>query len=242
MARGARRKADGTWELPETLCPGCGTRNLGLNASKGEWYCWVCAKGGRLNSLEARKLATVIETGPAPELFKSRAPLTALPPHARRFIERRGADPAWLELRYGVRWDGDRLWFPAGEGASRRAIWPWEAPKTLTVAPRGLIGQHLLRPGALVVVTEGDFKAAAIPLPWVGVGLMGDAMTDEQAAILTGSQPAEVAVMLDGGFVHQARGVAEKIALLRPRVVELPQKAGPDDVPRGLLFRLLGGL
>ncbi len=61
-----------------------------------------------------------------------------------------------------------------------RAIWSWESPKTLTLPPRGLIGQHLLAPGLDVVVTEGDYKAAAIPLPWVGVGIMGTAMTEDQ--------------------------------------------------------------
>lgn len=242
MAKGKlRRKADGTIELPEVPCPTCGTRNLGVNATTGEWNCWVCNRGGRLNPLETRQLATALGAGSSPTESREPGPLTTLPPLARKAIERRGASPEWLEHRYGVRWDGERLWWPAGKGASRRAIWPWESPKTLTVAPRGLIGEHLLKPGALVVVTEGDFKAAAIPLPWVGVGLMGDAMSDAQAETLGASQPAAVIIILDGGFRHQADAVARKIALLSPRVVDLPEKHGPDDVDRGDLFRILGG-
>ena len=118
-------------------------------------------------------------------------------------------------------------------------MWPWQEPKTLTVAPRGLVGQHLLHRGCRVVVTEGDYKAAAIPLPWIGIGVMGDAITEDQTPILSGFEPEEVVIMLDGGFRRHAERAAERLALLRPRIVDLPDGKGSDDVARGLLHSLL---
>lgn len=124
-------------------------------------------------------------------------------------------------------------------GASRRAIWPWEQPKTLTVPPRGLIGQHLLTKGARVVITEGDFKAASIPLPWIGVGVLGDAMSPDQALALQASEPSEVVIMLDGGMRRQAEKIRELLCPLDSRIVDLPLGQGPDDVDRGTLYRVL---
>lgn len=236
--RRPRIKADGTLELPETRCPRCSTVNMGINATKGSYYCWVCSKGGPLGP---RALETLIRI---PTEAKSLSPSTLgpLPDTARRFIERRGLDPKWLEARYLVRWDGERLYWPAGQGASRRAIWPWEEPKTLTVSPRGLIGQHLLTKGARVVVTEGDLKAASIPLPWIGVGILGPSMSPDQALAIQSSEPSEVVVMLDGGMRRQAEKILEILCPLPARVVDsFPVGAGPDDVARETLYGLLGG-
>ena len=236
-SRKPRRKADGSVELPEIRCPRCGTVNLGRNPTKGSWYCWKCGKGGPLP--EYAGMVPAVSSPGEPEVA---AVLSSLPDYARKMVEARGLDPLWLERRYGVRWDGERLHWPCGAGSSKRAIWPWDEPKTLTVPPRGLIGQHLLHKGARVVVTEGDYKAASIPLPWVGVGILGDAISDDQAQVIQASEPSEVIVMLDGGMDRQARKVAESLCLLPIRVVDsLPKGLGPDDIPRGNLYALLGG-
>lgn len=238
-SRRPRRKADGTIELPEVRCPRCGTMNRGINVTKGTYYCWKCSLGGPVDAPILARFSQIQSTPVDPSVPK---PLSSLPDYARKMVEARGLDPLWLERRYGVRWDGERLHWPCGAGSSKRAIWPWDEPKTLTIPPRGLIGQHLLHKGARVVVTEGDFKAASIPLPWVGVGILGDAISDDQAQAIQASEPSEVVVMLDGGMERQARKVAETLCLLAPRIVDsLPAGKGPDDIPRGELYALLGG-
>lgn len=232
--RRARRKADGTVELPETLCPRCRTKNLGTTTD-GRWYCWRCGKGGHTQGVVNIPHSVDAPSGPT----EPRS-LSELPVFARAMMERRGADPAWCESRYRVRWNGERLAWPCGAGLSMRAIWSWQSPKTLTVAPRGLIGQHLLTPGAHVVVTEGDFKAASIPLPWVGVGIMGTAMTQDQALVLLNSRPGSITVLLDGGCGAQAQAIRISLAPTPVRVVDsLPVGAGPDDIDRGELTRML---
>ena len=70
---------------------------------------------------------------------------------------------------------------------------------------------------------------------------MGDAITEEQVGLIAFYCPVEVVIMLDGGFRRQAERAAERLALLRPRIVDLPDGKGPDDVARGELYALLGG-
>ena len=233
----ARRKANGLVELPEVTCGRCRTTNLGVR-SDGVFYCWRCGKGGRTTP-------PVGNISPSPLLPAVSAEtsynteLSGIPLFARKMIERRGFDPVWLESQYRVRWNGQRLHWPCGAGASLRSIWAWESPKALTVAPRGLIGQHLLHPGAHVIIVEGDYKAAAIPLPWTGVGLMGTAMTADQAQILLGSRPASIGIMLDGGCGEQAQNIRISLAPTPAVVYSLPMNCGPDDIDRGELTRLL---
>lgn len=241
-----RRKSDGSVEIGFP-CPLCGARKfkLEVNSASGLWHCWVCNRGGRLSGEELQRLqvtqALVVQGDSKHEPTPPPIILTeAYPPYVQQRIRLRGFDPAWLQRRYKVQWDGSRLCWPCGQGWSRRAIWPWEEPKTLTVAPKGLIGQHLLSPGARVVLVEGDYKAASIPLPWIGIGLMGTGMTPEQLSILAASEPKEVLIMLDGGFGEEAKKLAEFACLLSPRVVDcLPEGQGPDDVPRRMLYQIL---
>ncbi len=236
--RKPRRKKDGSIELPMD-CPVCGSSKMDINTAKRVYHCWRCGSGGRVPDSWAPELSILSawwEQGPVPP---APLPQGQIPLMASREILRRGFEEAWIVLRYGVAWDGDRLSWPAGQGASRRAVLSWEEPKTLSVAPRGLIGEHLLYPGAHVVITEGDWKAAAIPLPWVGVGLMGMQLSPMQGWALRTSNPASVLVCLDGGFDVQARDVEAALLPLRSRRVALPNGMGPDDIPRRDLVQAL---
>lgn len=119
----------------------------------------------------------------------------------------------------------------------------WESPKTLTVdvAGRGkaLLGGHLLTPGCRVVLVEGDWKAASIPLPWVGVALLGTKMTDAQRWALLACNPCQVVVCLDGGFDLASIAVQAGLLPFRAQIVSLPKGCGPDDIERSELVRLL---
>lgn len=237
---GRRRKANGTTEV-KVVCPLCAGK-AEINPGLDLWHCWNCGGGGHVPE-------AWLETVPQDRLEGVRRGLTEkfsrrefsdLPDFCRLEIERRGLSPEWIEREYGVVWDGERMAWPAGRGWSRRSPFPWVTPKTLTVAPKGLIGQHRLYPGASVVVVEGDYKAAAIPHPWVGVGLMGTVLSLEQMATLKGSRPASVTICLDHGYLKEAGEVRRKLLPLDVRVVE-PAHGGPDDIPRAELYQLLIG-
>src|SRR3990167_4878446 len=132
-ARRPRRKSDGTVELPESRCPLCGTNNLGTNVTKGAWFCWKCWRGGYLTLGEKGGLdSAATSPDPANKQHSEVAATLALPDMARKAIEARGADPEWLEKRYGVLWTGDRLHWPAGDGGSLPAVWAWPGAKTPT--------------------------------------------------------------------------------------------------------------
>lgn len=240
-----RRKRDGSYELP-VQCPACGGAKMEVNLDRRVYRCWLCHLGGSVppewelpvSSYLGRRETTTNERDQAPVAEEGLS--LKMPLLAQQEIQRRGFEEAWVVHRYGVRWDGERLCWPAGAGWSRRSVLPWIAPKALTVRPRGLVGQHLLRPGARLVLCEGDWKAAAIPLPWVGLGLLGTDMTPEQAWSIRTSNPASVAVLLDGGYEDAAAEVVRQLLPLEARVLTgLPFHKGPDDIPRAALVRLL---
>lgn len=242
--RKKRRKNDGTTELVFD-CPLCGSRlNMEVNLEKGVFKCWACQKSGSVPA-EYRRPGTFSfppgVAGGTPHAAPAH-PATLhewYPDAAMAEIRRRGFDPEWLYDMYGVRWTGEHLWWPAGRGGILRSIWPWDDPKTKAVAPRDLLGQHRLFPGAHVVVTEGDYKSAAIPLPWIGVGVMGTAITPQQALLLRAANPASVTVMLDGGYEDEAYWLGAALSPVRVLFVTLPKGKGPDDIERVDLHRLL---
>lgn len=234
----ARRRSDGTTEVRGLYpCPSCGKPDhVEANVEKRLWKCWSCGRGG------------VVEEGVDlgnPQTMKRvrrwKPIQKKLPLPAVKEIERRGLCPEWVEVRYRVHWNGERMAWPAGEGWSLRALNPLEEPKTLTVAPRGLIGQHLLDVGQDLVITEGDYKAAAVPLPWVGIGVMGIWMTAAQAAVIRQARPRTITMLLDGGKEAEAEQMAVRLICsgARLRRVSLPEGKGPDDIPRGELVSLL---
>ena len=214
-----------------------------INATSRLYHCFSCHAGGvapvdwgpalsQLPNLSSRPAASPLATPQSALSVK-------MPPLALQEIARRRQEVAWIVHRYMVRWDGERLSWPAGKGFSRRSVIPWEKPKTLTVPPKGLIGEHLLIPGSRVVVVEGDWKAASIPLPWVGVGLMGTIMSEEQKWTLLTSNPQSITVLLDGGYTYAALKIQEQLLPYRAKVLDLPKDKGPDDIPRRDLVRLL---
>lgn len=274
--RKPRRKKDGSVEWPAD-CACCGSSKLEINGTSLAYHCWSCNFAGVLTHEEFERVKgagweTLSQgssafppfhpSGPASDLPGGAPTLTdKLPQIALQEIERRRQEPAWIIHRYGVRWDGSRLCWPAGQGWSRRAVLSWETPKTISVSPRGLIGEHLLssgrvvapdpltgatrkepaqaQPGLRLVLTEGDWKAASIPLPWIGLGLLGKTISDEQVWTVRTSNPHSVIVMLDGGFDREAQEVYQRLLPLDVRIARLPPTKGPDDIPRRDLVKLL---
>ena len=110
-----------------------------------------------------------------------------VPERGLLYIQHRGFDPNFVVREYGIQWDGQRLCWPTGGGWARRAITEWAEPKVKTTGLGGQEGavigiERLARnPGATAVITEGDFKAASIPLPWIGLGIMGHVLHSAQA-------------------------------------------------------------
>lgn len=273
--RKPRRKKDGSIEWPAD-CACCGSSKLEINGTSLAYHCWSCNFAGVLTHEEFERVKGAgwetpsqgssafppfHPSGPASDLPGGAPTLTdELPQIALQEIERRRQEPAWIIHRYGVRWDGSRLCWPAGQGWSRRAVLSWETPKTISVSPRGLIGEHLLSsgrdapasckatntslpipglPGLRLVLTEGDWKAASIPLPWIGLGLLGKTISDEQVWTVRTSNPHSVIVMLDGGFDREAQDVYQRLLPLDVRIARLPPTKGPDDIPRRDLVKLL---
>lgn len=246
MARATkkRRKPDGSTEIVGD-CPVCGSRdNYEINVSTRKHHCWACGYGGVYTGPALLPLFD----GPAVPHVASKpsGPITTdIPATALYSILRRGFDPEYVVTTYDVQWDGARLCWPTGTGFARRAIYPWEEPKVLTVGQKGLIGVNRLRTRQHVVLVEGDFKAAAIPAPWIGVGLQGTEITEFQAALLATHEPASVTVMLDHGYdvpSAKVRGVLNVKLPVTTRVTNVPCPApgpGPDDVPRAALVSAL---
>lgn len=243
-----RSKSDNTVELVID-CNLCGSKkNMEYNLTKRLYHCWACGRGGRLSdkSVEAFLPFVASESSRNVELLTSttslqrKSPVDDIPEYALKAIERRGLSPQWVITRYRVKWDGDRLCFPCGSGWSRRSVFPWQEPKTIIDSPRDILGGHLLYPGAHVVITEGDFKSASIPLPWVGVGLCGKVITELQAATILLSRPASITISLDGGELDASRLVASRLRPLDCKILNIPEKGlGPDDIPRRELVPLL---
>lgn len=290
--RKPRRKKDGSVEWPAD-CACCGSSKLEINGTSLAYHCWSCNFAGVLTHEEFERVKGAgwetpsqgssafppfHPSGPASDLPGGAPTLTdKLPQIALQEIERRRQEPAWIIHRYGVRWDGSRLCWPAGQGWSRRAVLSWETPKTISVSPRGLIGEHLLssgrvvapyplpgatrkepaqapkvskldasesfaaQPGLRLVLTEGDWGAASIPLPWIGLGLMGTSLSEEQRWSIATSNPKSVAICLDAGYKEKAVKIREQLLPIPSCIVELPGPVdtGPDDVKRGDLVRLL---
>lgn len=245
--RAPRRKSDGSYEV-SIVCQVCGSRKCEVNTVTREFHCWCCSAGGRAREVPGYGLSFLSsKDGPMAPLDTPTTPgedldLTAdLPLFALQECKRRRQEPQWLIRQYNVRWSRarGRLWFPAGDGGVLRSVLSWEQPKTLAVPPKGLIGAHLLTPGARIVLCEGDWKTVSIPIPWVGIGLQGTSMSPEQKFAIRNSMPSRVFVMLDGGCHVAAQKIVEDLLPMRATRIDLPGSAGPDDIPRSQLVSLL---
>ena len=248
--RSPRRKKDGSYELL-FLCPTCGGSKLEVNSVSLLFHCWNCGSSGRKmgiedpsgiqSSLLSSKDGTPHHdskvTSPLPISLSSELPLFAL-----QECRRRRQEPQWLLRRYGVGWSWDegRLYWPTSpEGGVLRSVLSWETPKTKNVGPKGLIGYQQLGKRQRLVLCEGDWKAASIPVPWVGLGLCGVHLSEAQRASVLLSEPEEVLVCLDGGWEREAQKIVEQLLPLRAKRIDLPWKGGPDDGPRNHLVRIL---
>ena len=257
-----RKKKDGSVEVPST-CNLCGSKdNLETNSVSGKFHCWNCGYSG----VRKGHVPPTVVTGKEgfPSLNATGTPTrpgrrgiirgnpgaksTGIPPWVLKKISRRRLDQARLE-KYGVSFDGSRLIWPVEGGQPwERAVFEWDTPKVRSYGQKGILGLHLVRPGSHVVLTEGDFKAASIPSPWVGVAIGGKIMTPYQEILLLSRQPASVTVLLDTGPACDAAGRAVLRSLRRLGIqVHLgdlnaaaarisgsrgyPDGTGPDDVP-----------
>ena len=146
-------------------------------------------------------------------------------------------EASYTIARYGLSWDGGRICWPTSAGLWKRALTDNLDPKVICPAgDRGLLGVHLLGAASdgLVVITEGDYAAASIPLPWVGVAIGGKRMNDHQIQALLLHGIREVVLCLDG---DAGRDVGITRAHLMRNNIEglvargLVDKQGPDDVP-----------
>lgn len=233
-----RRKPDGSVEIVSD-CPVCGSRdNYEVNLTSRKQHCWSCGYGGVYKgALVAPGVVVGGQSSVATEQITA-----SIPEYAKLYIERRGFDPAYIIETYDVQWDGSRLCWPTGTGFARRAVTPWDTPKVLTRGVKGLIGVHRLGHGQHVVLVEGDFKAAAIPAPWIGIGIQGTEITEQQVLMLASHTP-KVTIMLDRGYEQQAEHVRCSIlnrVNLQAKVVPCPAPGpGPDDVLRSALVRAL---
>lgn len=90
-----------------------------------------------------------------------------------------------------------------------------------------------------LVITEGDWKAVSIPVPWVGLGLMGTNMSRNQRDSILLANPTSVTIILDGGCEREAQRIVEYFLPYRAVRINLPGSLGPDDIPRQELVKLL---
>ena len=145
-------------------------------------------------------------------------------------------EPGYTIARYQLAWDGSRLCWPTSNGYWKRAITDNLTPKVW--APpleRGLLGAHLLSPAVdgMVVISEGDYAAASIPLPWVGVAIGGTQLGEHQIKVLLHSGVRAVTLCFDGDAgcaVGKARSYLQSEGIEVRVARGLREKQGPDDV------------
>ena len=210
---------------------------LTLNRYTGSFYCHQssCHWSGTAVGYEG---LTAPERAPAPGTNEP------VPDYAHAFFKARGLDPALTIRRYKLEWRGHRILWPGDPGYAGRATLPDQAPKQLCMdgfsqGKGSLIGVHLLYAGAHVAVCQGDYGAASIPCPWVGVGTQGISLTPPQAARIVLSRPASVTLCGDGGETMEVPEVLERSGIQVRRVAELPPKMGMDDLPMRVRVMLL---
>jgi hypothetical protein len=212
---------------------------LTFNRLTGLFYChWTgCHYGGKAGGYEGGPLKGAKDP-PIPGGIED------VPLHAHSLFKARGLDALYIIRRYRLKWREQRLLWPAEPGYAARATVPGQEPKQLCVdgfsaSAGSLIGAHLLHEGAAVAVCQGDYGAAAIPVPWVGIGIEGKFLTEAQGSRILLSKPAEVVLCGDGGEPMNCPAVLERSGIPVKRIAELPLKHGMDDIPMRLRVLLL---
>ena len=248
---GRTRKQGTEWMYKCPVC-GEGSKNkfpFEINIVTGKSSCLRCGytlpkeeKARLLREIKRTKLFPFLL--PESEVTDEPGIVGEVPKYLYRTMEERGFDPAWLLHRYKVKWDGSRLCFPVGEGDTywRRAVYPGQRPKVRIDKGTGqyLLGEHLLGSRDYVVLCEGDYGAASIPLPWIGCALGGTTINGKQVEALQWHKPKLVYVMLDGG-VDPSKVVREVARELMDvvSIEELPAGMGPDDLSMVERIKLL---
>lgn len=244
-----RRKADGSSEFVLD-CPLCGSRlNFEVNSVSGLFNCWACHHSGKLADPKVSGLGKGTSTfqpdrsGEAPHSRASRCPPTQdFPEYVLSDWERRQMDKSWILKQYRPFWDGESICFPTFGGQPwRRSPWAWSNPKVRAYGDKGLLLPVDATQGRDVVLVEGDYKACAIPLPWLGVAIGGVTLSEYQGVLASTLRPSSWTIMLDGGKEVEAEEIRRKLRVFSPvvRVAPIPYKKGPDDVTRTVLLKAL---
>lgn len=231
-------------------CPrGCkGKRNkapLELNVEKGVGHCFICGLSFRFNVTSQTKRDVLQAIRQDREETPS-ADVGSIPFNIHRKFRERGVEPLPTIARYRAGWDGSRICWPIYQGEEemtlywRRAVYSLQTPKVLTDSgAHGLLGGHLLTTSNYICITEGDWKAVSIPLPWIGVGIGGTSLSKRQLNLLGLHHPSEVVVCLDGGVDTRRVRTSLTRAGIKNRKIQLPKDLGPDDVSMKERMRLL---
>ena len=239
--KGKRKKAGRAGEEWMYDCPrGCkGKRNkapLEVNTATGLAHCFICGLSFKVPLGKSRVVSII-------KRYEVEEPEGDVPTNLYRVFRERGVDPLLSISRYQIRWDGSRLCFPVYLGGSKvgywkRAVYKQQQPKVLSGA-HGVLGLHLLRQGSYCVLTEGDFKALSIPLPWIGVAIGGTHLSPLQAESIAATRPKEVVVALDGGVPTRKVVNSLRRYSIPTKIIKLPENKGPDDIERRELVCLL---
>jgi hypothetical protein len=168
-----------------------------------------------------------------PTYDKDNPDVREVPTNLYQLFRSRGCSPEYIISRYRVGWDGRRLCFPIGKDRyNRRAVYTWDQPKVLFDNNKHdfVGGEHLMGRGEHIVITEGEWKACSIPLPFIGVWIGGNVMSKEQLDIICWHRPAIVVVALDGGEDNNRIVSMLSKKLVPATAWELPEELGPDDI------------
>lgn len=221
----------------QPTCEGKQGSTLELNVKTGLFHCFRCGWSGRIDDIG--KLAL---TAPVPRPDVDNPEVKAVPKSVYRALSHRGCNPEYVIDRYKIGWDGWRLcWQVSADMYWRRGIYAYQDPKVLfDPGEKGVLGEHLLDKKQYVVITEGDYKAASIPLPYVGIAIGGSTITNNQLDILAYYRPRMVIVALDGGV--NPGSVVRKLRAkdIPTQSLSLPKGLGPDDIPIRERIALLG--
>lgn len=224
----------------ETICqcPRCppsrqkaSDARLEFNIEKQVAFCFRCGLSFsvKLNKSEARAVNKTWSQHQEPS-----SEILPVPSNLHKVFIDRGCDPQYTISRYNVGFDGHRLVWPMSEGVyNKRAIYDWDTPKVLFSGnnPHHYVGgEHLMGREKYVVLTEGEWKAASIPLPWIGIWIGGIALTPQQLRVICYHRPALVIVALDGGEDPGRIIAACSKKLVPAKAWELPEEKGPDDI------------
>lgn len=213
-------------------CPNCPPKKksearLEVNQRTGLGHCFRCGL-----SFKVKELTKTKDKVQWPQYNESLPEVQAVPDNLERVFIERGMDFRYTVSRYRIGWDGRRLCWTVDDGYWRRAVYSWDEPKVrFDKGSHGVLGEHLFGNNEILVLTEGDWKAAAVPLPWIGGGLGGTSISNYQLNVIKWHTPRLVVVALDGGV-----DPGKVLSSLHKNLIEavpwtLPEGKGPDDIP-----------